>query len=113
MGRPGLKAIVVHGEEAASLAFAESIRERFGCETHVPAWGETMDLSTMERSPAGAEGAVELKVHSEVAELKAAIDVLVEKYNRAGGTKAGSLAKDLEQDIRDLKEMVEMISGEL
>jgi metallo-beta-lactamase family protein len=43
-----MRVFVVHGEESASNAFAASVRERFGCQTTAPRWGEIVDLDTME-----------------------------------------------------------------
>ena len=43
---PGV--FVVHGENSASLDFAQLVQERFGMKTHVPAWRETLFLKPRE-----------------------------------------------------------------
>ena len=39
---------MVHGEEETSKSFAKHISSEFGFASHVPAWGEIIDLDTMQ-----------------------------------------------------------------
>ncbi len=78
-----LNVFVVHGEEAASLAFAESVRERFGYDTRVPRWGEVVDLDTMTSTPAHYGTAPTSSVEREMAALKETMAALFKKYEQA------------------------------
>ncbi len=108
-----LKVFVVHGEEAASLAFAGSIRERFGYDTHVPRWGEVVDLDTM-ASSAGSYGiAPTSSVEHEMETLKETMAALFKKYEQAKSEKRIVQAKRLEQDLGDLAEMARSLRDAL
>ena len=99
-----LNVFVVHGEETASLAFAESVRERFGYDTRVPRWGEVVDLDTMTSTPAHYGTAPTSSVEREMAALKETMAALFKKYEQARSEKRIVQAGRLEQDLNDLAE---------
>ncbi len=53
-----MKVYVIHGEQTISEAFAQTVRQRFGLQTHVPGLGSTIALAPLEPSMA-EEGAEE------------------------------------------------------
>jgi len=108
-----LRVFVVHGEESASLAFADSVRGRFGYKTSAPRWGDIVDLATMERTSAHYGTAPTSSVEREMEALKTVMASLFEKYEQAKEEKRIFQAQRLEQDLGDLTEMARSLSDAL
>lgn len=110
-----LRVFVVHGEESASLHFAELVGERFSYETAVPRWGEIIDLETMESTFAQYSPAKELHepVEGDLDELMNSMEKLIEKYHRARKENRIDEAGMLGQGIRELKQMLDTMSDEM
>lgn len=108
-----MRVFVVHGEESASNAFAASVRERFGCQTTAPRWGEIVDLDTMEVASAHYGAAPTSAVEREMETLKETMAALYAKYERAKKEKRIFQARRLEQDLNDLNEMARSLSDAL
>ncbi len=109
-----LKVFIVHGEEASSQKFAETVRSTFGYDTHVPNWGEIVDLSTS-RSRIASYGIVDTytTVDREVEALTESLKSLTEQYKRARDERKLIDVKKLQEDINDVREMLALIEEEL
>lgn len=108
-----LRVFVVHGEETASLAFAATVRERFGFEAYVPRWGEIVDVESMKGSVAAYGAGVTPAPDTEIEEMRRTIDMLIKKYYKAKEENRIFQAKKLEHDINDLTEMARNIADEI
>ncbi|HDP80380.1 MAG TPA: MBL fold metallo-hydrolase [Spirochaetes bacterium] len=108
-----LKVFVVHGEEKASLSFADAVRDRYGYETRVPMWGETIDPRSMEGETVTPGGEPTETLNGEVDALRKAMDRLVEKLGEARKGSRVYQAKRLEQDLADLTEMVRSLADDI
>jgi metallo-beta-lactamase family protein len=111
-GKP--RTFVVHGEEKSARAFADLLTEKLGLAPHIPDWGETVDLETMEgeAGPRSAPGAYS-PIDGELELLSDTLKTLAEKYRRA--KEAGRIgdARKLGEDIHDVREMLQMINDEM
>ncbi len=109
-----LRVFVVHGEEKSSRSFSESVKERFGYDTHVPVWGETVDLETMESTFSEYSRISEPPgIDDKLADLKSGLDQLISKYQVAKEKKKYNNLEKIEHDINDLKRMIRSISEEI
>jgi metallo-beta-lactamase family protein len=108
------RVFVVHGEEMASLGFAGTVKERFGHETHVPGWGEIVDLDTMESAWADYSAVPEMPgLDVEIEGLNSGLDLLMKKYRKAKEEgKAGNLDR-IERDISEIKRLIKSATEDL
>ncbi|MBP7585700.1 MAG: MBL fold metallo-hydrolase [Spirochaetes bacterium] len=110
------RVFVVHGEEAASLSFADTVKEKFGHGAHVPQWGEIVDLETMESTFAdyGAPaGKASESLDGEIEGLRSGLDHLMKKYQKVREDKSIRNADRLERQIDELKRMIKSLSDEM
>jgi metallo-beta-lactamase family protein len=109
-----LNVFVVHGEEEASLEFADKVRSEYGHRVYVPHWGEIMDLNTMESeiAPYGKEDAGS-EVERNFEDLNNALHNLIAQYKNAAKKKQFGDEKQLQEDLEDLKEMIVMLQDEM
>lgn len=114
INKEGLKVFVVHGEEDASLSFAEKVKSEFNIDAYVPHWGEIIDIETMKStySAYSTEG-VTRDFDSALEELQGKLHVLMEKYRKAKKDQRNYDIEKFEHDIRDLGEMIDLINEEV
>ena len=111
---PDMKVFVVHGEENSSLKFADEVRSRYGLVTHVPRWGEIMDMETMS-SEYAAYGNVDSfdRVDGEIESLNRMLEMLKARYTQAKEENKKIDLAQLEEDIDDVRGLIGMIVDEL
>ena len=111
---PKLKIFIVHGEEEASQSLANNIRSIFGYDTHVPEWGEVVDLNNMRSSVTSFVVTDRYTTADrEIEALTETFNGLIDQYSRLRKkNKIGNLKK-LEEDINDAREMLNMIIDEI
>ncbi len=111
---PDLTVFVVHGEEESSLSFAEAIQKEFGYRTHVPQFGETVNMETMKPETVYTpEKRSFTLVDTEISSLVAEIERLKDAYRTAKEkNRIGDVVR-LQEDIHDTRELVSMIIDDI
>jgi metallo-beta-lactamase family protein len=98
---PKLQVFVIHGEESASLAFAQSIQQAFPFEVKVPQWLETLPLIPLKES--------QVQRPSTDQELPTLLASLEDRWQALKGRLEGvrALKKEKAQEIKTLLEKTE------
>lgn len=111
---PNLKVFVVHGEEAASVSFASTVKEKLGFDSEVPRWGEIIDLETGKRSIAsyGMPKYTGVLEH-ELIELREILAKLEEKYAKLVKQEKQGDEEKMEHQLRDIKRMLQTLLDDL
>ncbi len=113
---PAAKVFIVHGEEETALTFSKIISQKFNLSTHVPRWGEILDLETMRSefsSYTEADSSEYESTDKQLGALKETLELLASKYKNAKKGKSNKSMEQIEADIKDVKEMINMIIDEL
>ena len=114
INNPKLRVFVIHGEGEASTSLADELRTRYGFTTHVPDWGEIVDLETMKTEVASyAVADTFTSLDRDIESLAEIISTINEKYKRAKNENKIKKIKHLQEDINDAKQMLAMIIDEL
>ena len=112
--KEGLRVFIVHGEEKASLSFADTVKVEFNVDAYVPHWGEIVDVDTMESTYSDYSGAgVSHDFEGALNVLQGKLHVLVEKYQKAKKDQRSYDIEKFEHDIRDLSEMIDHMSEDV
>jgi metallo-beta-lactamase family protein len=111
---PDLQVFVVHGEDEAAVAFADTIQERFNYATHIPVWGEIIDVDTMRSDMAGygKEEGPDMVEH-EIESLSRTLELLTSRYREARKENKIQDTRSLQEDIYDTRELLAMLIDEL
>jgi metallo-beta-lactamase family protein len=104
------KVFIVHGEPVAAKVLAEKIEEEFNLETHIPAWKETLTLSSgrsvsKETVPEEAIPEVELAVLNSISDVEAELAGLRKTIEKRGRTITDSdlkILKHIEESLKDI-----------
>jgi len=118
INNPDLKVFVVHGEEKASLSFAETVRERVGVTAYVPMWGETVDVDTL-KSVMTTYGLDDKPVEKyteidhEIDSLTQTINKLKDQYHEMVSQKSYMNTEQLQDDLEDIRSLIAMVIDEL
>jgi metallo-beta-lactamase family protein len=109
-----LKAFVVHGEERSSMAFSDTLKTKLGIQTHVPMWGEIVDIDTMSSEMAvyGSSDSFS-EVDTEIDALTETLAVLKVKYGKAREKSALKDMQKLKDEINDARVRLSGIADEL
>ncbi len=109
-----LQVFVVHGEDDAALSFADTIQERFNYVTHIPVWGEIIDVDTMRSNMAGygKEEGPDMVEH-EIESLSRTLELLASRYRHARKENRIQDTRSLQDDINDTRELLAMLIDEL
>jgi metallo-beta-lactamase family protein len=113
---PDAKVFVVHGEAESSESFAGYIHSKLGLKTHVPSWGEIVDIETMQSEFADYGTPTEEKfssVDKQIEALTSNLKLLTEKYNKTKAENKLDSLKRLKDDINDVKVMIAAIIDKL
>ena len=106
------KVFVVHGEEESSETFAKELNKNLNLNAYVPQWGEIIDLDTM-RSEYASYGHTDDKeiesIDKQLKSLKDTLQILNEKYENAKTSNKLKNIQGIEDDIKDAKELINMI----
>lgn len=109
-----LKVFVIHGEEKASTALADEIRNRFGYSVYVPHWGEIIDCDTM-KSEYAQYNPIEKtdNIASEIDRISQLLATIKIRYQKAKEEGRRINWAQVENDISDVRELITMINDEL
>jgi len=110
------KVFVVHGEEESSETFAKIISQELNLSSYVPQWGEIIDLETMRSEFTSYERSDDKEfepLDKQIKSLKDTLQLLNDKYDNAKHSKNINSVMGIENDIKDVKEMINMIIDEL
>ncbi len=110
---PRLKVFVVHGEERASHAFAETLHSNFGYSPYVPEWGETVDLKSMQGKQFAFPSKSSERTDTEINLLSQSLSELITKYQKVKSDKKTVEIRKIQEDISDLRKMMKMVIDEL
>jgi metallo-beta-lactamase family protein len=114
INNPDLKIFVVHGEENSSKSLADAFQKNLNLNSYVPKWGEIFNLENMERRKDFTAVVDSYSgLDSEIEKLSTALQTLVQKYNKAKSQEKYFEVQRLQEDISDVKEMLEMVSDEI
>ena len=111
---PKMRIFVVHGEESSSQSFAKTLQSELGVVPYVPGWGEIIDISTMKTQIASYKTAgTYSNTEQEIDSLSAALKNLIEKYEKIKNMKKTDEVYKIQDDIHDVREMLQMIIDEM
>lgn len=111
INNPNLKVFVVHGEPEAATDFATLLHSAFHIYTHVPNWGEIIDLETMrsEMSPYGASTEDYKPIESEIDSVIRSLETLKKYYRETTRNESSFNENKFKEDIQDIQALISLI----